>query len=69
MIKLSRETKETLIQFSKEKGIYIEGNILKTIDTSDDPDFAEYIRISIEKDNEKRIKRLDVTKQVQEQNA
>ena len=69
MIKLNRETKETLIQFSKEKGIYIEGNILKTIDTSDDPDFAEYIRISIEKDNEKRIKRLDVTKQVQEQNA
>lgn len=69
MIKLNQETKKTLMEFSKEKGIYLEGNILKTIDTSNDTEFDEYIQTSIEKDNEKRLKRLEITKQVQEQNA
>lgn len=69
MIKINEEMKKTLMEFSEQKGIYLEGNILKVIDASDDPSFDEYIKLSIEKDNEKRLKRLEVTKQVQEQNA
>lgn len=69
MIKLSDEMKKSLMELSDDKGIYLEGNILKIIDTSDDPSFDKYIQLSIEKDNEKRTKRLEITKQVQEQNA
>ena len=69
MIKLSTDTKNALMELSNEKSIYLEGNILKVIDTSDDPTFDKYIQLSIEKDNEKRSKRLEITKQVQEQNA
>jgi len=68
MIKLNEETKKVLLALSDDKGIYLEGNILKIIDTSDDPTFDAYIKQSIEKDNEKRTKRLEITKQVQEQN-
>lgn len=68
MITFSKETKKQLIEYSKTKDICLEGNILKVIDTSNDSEFELYIKNSIEKDADIRRKRLEMTKQVQEQN-
>lgn len=57
---------EQLIKLS-EKGIYLEGNILKVI-TSDNEPFTKYLQEAVTKDRETRRKRLEITKQVQEQN-
>lgn len=66
-IKFNKEARSGLIELGQSKGIYIEGNILKLLETEDE-EFKEYIETAIEKDTEQRKKRLEVTKQVQEQN-
>jgi hypothetical protein len=67
-MKFNKETKEELIDLLEKKNIGLEGNILKVIDTSDDPNFAKYVENCKEKDKENRKKRLEITKQVQEKN-
>ena len=69
MIKIDKNTKEQLIQLQQTKRISLEGNILKVLqaDTSD-KEFQEYLSVCIDKDTTARRKRLDVTKQVQNQN-
>lgn len=69
MIKFSQETRSQLLKLAKEKEIFLEGNILKVIDTSDDAELQAYIKKSTDKDVEVRKKRLEMTKQVQEQNT
>lgn len=64
---LCKEDIENLIELSKEKNIFLEGNILKTIET-DDEDFKKYLEVAKEKDEDVRKKRLEVTKTVQNQN-
>lgn len=69
-MKLDKVTKEQLLDLYKTKRISLEGNILKVIEQeSDDVEFNKYLTDSLEKDKETRRKRLEVTKQVQEQNA
>ena len=68
MIKISEDVKKQLIEYSTTKGIYIEGNILKVIDTSNDKELATYVETAINKDSDARKKRLEMTKQVQAQN-
>ena len=68
-MKLNKETKKQLLELFQTKKIALEGNILKVIDSEGDEDFQKYIQESIEKDKENRRKRLDVTRQVQAQNA
>jgi len=68
MVEVKEETKLTLLEIYKESSIGLEGNILKLIDSSGDDEFSIYIRDCIEKDKEKRRKRLEITKQVQDQN-
>jgi len=68
MIKIDKNTKSQLIDLQKTKNISLEGNILKIIDSSDDPEFEKYISDSIGKDRENRKKRLEITKQIQSQN-
>jgi len=68
MIKIDKNTKSQLIELQKSKNISLEGNILKIIDSSDDPEFEKYVKNSIEKDREGRKKRLEITKQIQTQN-
>ena len=68
MIKLNGDTKAQLINCAHTKNVYLEGNILKLIDTSDDLEFAEYIASAMQKDSDSRRKRLEMTKQVQQQN-
>lgn len=66
-IKFNKEARSGLIELAHSKSIYIEGNILKLLEEGDD-DFKKYIETAIEKDSEQRKKRLEVTRQVQEQN-
>jgi predicted RNase H-like nuclease (RuvC/YqgF family) len=68
MVKIDKNTKSQLIELQRSKNISLEGNILKLIDSSDDPEFENYVKNSIEKDREGRKKRLEITKQIQTQN-
>jgi len=68
MIILSDDIKKQLIDLYENKGVRIEGNIIKLLDTTDDPVFEEYISKCISEDKERQKKRLDITKQVQTQN-
>lgn len=61
--------RDELIKLSKEKKIFLEGNILKVLKADkDDKEFNEYLSTCKEKDVNSRRKRLQVTKQVQKQN-
>jgi len=66
-ITLSRETEEILIFHAEESGVYIEGNLLKALHSLN-KDFCSYLDKAISSDTSKRKKRLEVTKQVQQQN-
>lgn len=68
MIELGEETKKALLDLYKEKGVLLEGNILKVINTTGDSEFSSYIMDCVDKDKERRRKRLEITKQVQDQN-
>ena len=64
-----KKTRDWLVELSQKKRIYLEGNILKLIESDQsDEEFSEYIKLAIEKDQEARRRRLDVTKQIQERN-
>jgi flagellar biosynthesis GTPase FlhF len=68
-MKLDKSTKNQLIELYKAKKICLEGNILKLIEPDGDEEFTSYIKESIDRDKDSRRKRLDITKQVQSQNA
>jgi len=63
------KTRDWLLEAAKRKNIYVEGNILKLIDSDPgDTEFADYIQKSIEKDQDARKRRLEITRQIQERN-
>ena len=64
---LSNDTAVQLLNLWKTKKVGLEGNILKVIQTKDE-EFQKYIDEAKQRDNDKRRKRLEVTKQVQSQN-
>jgi hypothetical protein len=66
-MKLSSEDEEKLIKLSEDRNIFLEGNILKILE-SENYQFLEYLDFALRKDKDNRRKRLDVTKQVQAQN-
>ena len=68
MIKIDSNTKKTLMDLYVKKGIGLEGNITKLIDTENDEDFKNYLKDCETKDGDKRKKRLDMTKKIQKQN-
>jgi Fe2+ transport system protein B len=68
-MELNKETKKQLLDLWKTRKIGLSGNILKVIGTDKDDEFKKYIDDSIERDNDNRRKRLEVTKKVQTQNA
>jgi hypothetical protein len=68
MIKIDKNTKKTLLELYKNKGIGLEGNITKLIDGEDDEDFKKYLKECETKDSDKRRKRLEMTKKIQKQN-
>lgn len=68
-IRFSDKVRDQLIEIKKSRNINIEGNILKLIDYSDDPEMKRYVEDSIKSQKELQRKRLDVTKKVQSQNV
>lgn len=67
-IKFCEETREKLLELKKSKGIHIEGNILKIIDSDGDSDMAEYTENAIASQKDIQRKRLLINKKVQAQN-
>ena len=68
-MKVDKSIRDWLLSVQKAKRITLEGNILKILEADeDDKDFLKYIKDSLEKDKESRRRRLEITKQVQEQN-
>lgn len=69
-MKIDKVTKQGLLELYKTRKISLEGNILKVIELEPGEDeFNKYITEAIERDKDTRRKRLEITKQVQEQNA
>jgi hypothetical protein len=68
MIKIDNNTKKILMELYLKKGIGLEGNITKLIDTENDEDFKNYLKDCETKDGDKRKKRLEMTKKIQKQN-
>ena len=68
MIKIDSNTKRTLLDLYNKKKIGLEGNITKIIDGEDDEEFKKYLEECLLKDEDKRRKRLDMTKKIQKQN-
>ena len=66
---LDKNKKKELIELFKSKSIGLEGNIVKLINSDGDEEFASYLKQCSEKDVALRRKRLEMTKQVQTQNA
>lgn len=68
-MKINKATRDFILKIYKDNRISLEGNILKVIDADeDDLEFKSYLENSIEKDKSSRKRRLDITKQVQNQN-
>lgn len=66
-MKLPREVQEELINLAQERGIFLEGNVLKVLE-SDNNAFEIYLNEASVKDSDTRKKRLEIMKQIQEQN-
>ena len=62
-----KEDIQQLLDLAENRRVYLEGNIIKLIKT-DDEDFKKYLEAAKEKDAETRKKRLEITRQVQDQN-
>lgn len=67
-MKLNPESRAALIALANDRGIRLEGNILKVLDPEGDAEFEKYLEESLDKDQASRRKRLEITKQVQVQN-
>lgn len=68
-MKLGDQARSELLNAAESLNVYLEGNILKIIDTEDDNEFKNYIDKAIERDKETRRKRLEITKSIQSQNV
>lgn len=67
-VKLDGATWLDLMSLGQDDRIYLEGPILKILDTEGNQPYDEYITTALNLDKEKRAKRLQVTKQIQTQN-
>lgn len=68
-MKVDKSTRDLLLEIQKSKRILLEGNILKLLEADQgDTEFAKYLTDASEKDKDSRRRRLEVTKQVQDQN-
>jgi len=66
-MRLPEEVEQAFIALQEERRVRLEGNILKMLET-DSEAFQEYIQNGLAKDDELRKKRLEITRQVQDQN-
>lgn len=69
-MKVDKTTRDLLLSIQKDKRVTLEGNILKIIEADEgDIEFSTYLSEAIARDKNTRKKRLEITKQVQDQNA
>ena len=68
MIEFPEETRKSLLALVKTNSFYIDGNLLKILQDSGDEEFRNYLNLAKERDKNIRVKRLDLTKQIQTQN-
>jgi flagellar biosynthesis GTPase FlhF len=52
----------------KKKNVWLEGNIIKVVEADEESEFGQYLKDAAVRDKENRRKRLDITKQIQDQN-
>jgi multidrug efflux pump subunit AcrA (membrane-fusion protein) len=68
-MKINKSTRDCILKIYKEHRVSLEGNILKVIEADEgDIEFIEYLNTSIDRDKNSRRRRLEITKQVQNQN-
>ena len=68
-IKVDKQTRDLLLQLQKDKRVVLEGNIIKVLEAeANDIEFEDYLKAALEKDQDTRRKRLEITKQIQSQN-
>ena len=68
-MKISTETRELLLNLAESKKVYLEGNLIKVLEVdADDAEMQAYLEECKNRDSEARKKRLEVTRQVQDQN-
>lgn len=67
-INFPKEVCDELQRVAEEKKIFLEGNILKVIESTEFESFSDYIAKAKKNDEENRRKRLEVTRTVQDQN-
>lgn len=66
---LDPESRNLLLEIAKNKRIFLEGNILKILKAKkEDKEFEDYLKTCKEKDTANRRKRMEVAKEVQQQN-
>jgi len=68
MLEFNDDIRKALIAVARETQVYLEGSILKLINPGDDPEFRHYYEEAVRRDKAVRQRRLDITKQVQNQN-
>jgi len=69
-MKVDKTTRDLFLSIQKDKKVTLEGNILKIIEADEaDVEFSVYLSEAIARDKNTRKKRLEITKQVQDQNA
>jgi hypothetical protein len=68
-MKVDKKIRDWLLELRAKNKIFLEGNLLKVIESDPtDEEFIKYIEDASAKDKEARKRRLDVTKQIQDQN-
>ena len=68
-MKVDKKIRDWLLELRAKNKIFLEGNLLKVIESDPtDEEFIKYIEEASIKDKESRKRRLDVTKQIQDQN-
>lgn len=67
---VDKKIRDFLLEIHRTKRVSLEGNLLKVIEAEPgDSEFSEYLSESLQKDKETRRARLEITKNVQLQNA
>jgi hypothetical protein len=68
-MKVDKKIRDWLLELRANNKIFLEGNLLKVIESDPtDEEFIKYIEEASIKDKESRKRRLEVTKQIQDQN-
>lgn len=67
-MQLHQDDIELLLELKRKRNVWLEGNIIKVLTAEEGSEFKEYLAEAEARDRENRKKRLDITKQIQQQN-